>query len=182
MSKRLSVFMAVIALLSVTSCQGNTPATDSGTSTPVSEKSSEVHQKSLPDFTATIAGQKYDGTPIVTPYSGVKVTGSYKCTSDGAVTEKWYKGNEELREAPKDIGDYAYYLAVDETATYKSAFAKFPFTISALPLNFKGDFTKTYDESEKMTIVTKNGAIVVPNELTAVTMFSRCAGRVPGRS
>ena len=42
--------------------------------------------------------------------------------------------------------------------------------------------TLSSDTPEKMTIVTKNGAIVVPNELTAVTMFSRCAGRVPGRS
>lgn len=129
MSKRSSVFMAAIALLSVASCQGNTPAANSVTSAPVSEKSSEVFAKTLPVFTATIAGHKHDGTPIVTPYSGEKVKCSYTCTSDGAVTQKWYKGKEELKEAPKDIGEYTYYLSVEETATYKSASAQFSFTI-----------------------------------------------------
>ena len=171
--------MAVIALLSMTSCKGNTPAVDSVTSAPVSEKGSEAPAKILPDFTATIAGHKYDGTPIVTTYSGEKVTGSYQCTSDGAVTEKWYKGTEELREAPKDIGDYAYYLAVDETATYKSASAKFPFTISALPLNFKGDFTKTYDGSEQMTIsLTDTNSNIIKGD--DVTMNITFASALPG--
>jgi len=180
MSKRSSVFMAVIALLSMTSCKVNPSASDSVTSSPVSEKGSEAPAKILPDFTdISIAGQKYDGTPIKTPYSGAKVTGSYKCTSDGAVTEKWYKGNEELREAPKDIGDYAYYLAVDETATYKSAFAKFPFTISALTLNFKGDFTKTYDESDKMTIdLTDENSNIIKDE--NVTLNITFTSAIPG--
>ena len=175
MSKRSSVFMAAIALLSVASCQGNTPATNSVTSAPVSEKSSEVSAKTLPVFTATIAGHKHDGTPIVTPYSGDKVKCSYTCTSDGAVTQKWYKGKEELREAPKDIGEYAYYLSVEETATYKSASAQFPFTISALPLEFKSDFAKTYDGSEKMTVVltNENSNIIKDEDVTINITFEK---------
>lgn len=190
MSKRSSVFVAVIALLSMTSCKGDTSAGDSVTSAPlsertsmvdssVSEKVSETSAKTLPDFTATIAGHKYDKTPIVTPYSGEKVTGSYTCTSDGTVTERWYKGKEELREAPKDIGDYTYYLAVDETATYQSASIEFPFTISALMLNFTDAFTKTYDGSDQMAIVLtdKNSNIIQDDDVTMnITFVSALPG------
>lgn len=102
-----------------------------------------------------------------------KITGTYTCTSDGAVTEKWYKGTEELREAPKDIGDYAYYLAVDETATYKSVSARFPFTISALPLNFTDTFTKTYDDSAEMSIALTdtNSNIIKGDDVTMNITF-----------
>ena len=179
MSKRSSVFMAAIALLSMASCNTNPSSTDSVTSAPVSEKGSEVSTKTMPDFTVTIAGQKHEGTPIVTSYSGAKVTLSYTCTSNGAVTEKWYKGKEELREAPKDIGDYSYYLAVDETATHKSASAQFPFTISALPLTFKGDFTKAYDGSEEMAIALtdKNSNVILGEDVTMNITF---ASALPG--